>query len=81
MNDNLSHIEKLIDIYTDQVIIIIDKLNNNNYEYKLLASLYNISQFKDDDCKFTLTTELLEKYSLLMYQIEPNNVVNHIANV
>lgn len=87
-----NHIKNLIDIDSDKISTIItsrmsNKINqlieivNDNIEreYLFLSSLYNISQFKeDDDTKFELTTNLLERYLYIMCKIKPDNVINHI---
>lgn len=43
-------------------------------EYYFLRALYQLLQMKDEDNKLELTTELYERYLVLMYKYQPKRV-------
>ncbi|XP_024940795.1 vacuolar protein sorting-associated protein 8 homolog isoform X2 [Cephus cinctus] len=63
----------------DKIVKVLDKLKDQpDLEYAWLAALYQAAQYKEEDTKIELSTELLEKYLELMCQLYPDDVVKHI---
>lgn len=54
---------------------ILEKLEDNSVlQYSLLSALFQLMQFKEEESKLELSTEILEKYLTLMCQVEPEYV-------
>lgn len=53
-------------------------IENVNLEYKLLGALYQVAQYKEEDVSLELTTQHLERYLVLMCELEPTRVVRHL---
>ncbi|XP_011346387.1 vacuolar protein sorting-associated protein 8 homolog isoform X2 [Ooceraea biroi] len=63
----------------NKIDAILQKLNGDlNLEYKLLGALYQIAQYKEEDISLELTTDQLERYLMLMCELEPMRVVVHL---
>lgn len=52
--------------------------DNSSLEYKLLGALYQVAQYKEEDVSLELTTEHLERYLVLMCELDPAHVVAHL---
>ena len=83
----VSHIISLLEIDASQLATIIanriptklnkilEKLEDRPVlQYSLLAALFQFLQYKDEENKLELSTEILEKYLALMCQVEPECV-------
>ena len=54
---------------------ILEKLEDHPIlQYSLLAALFQLFQYKEEEIKLDLSAEILEKYLALMCQVEPEYV-------
>ncbi|XP_051156587.1 vacuolar protein sorting-associated protein 8 homolog [Leptopilina boulardi] len=87
----ITHIISLVEIDASQLANIIasrvatklnkilEKLEDNSVlQYSLLSALFQLMQFKEEESKLELSTEILEKYLTLMCQVEPEYVASHL---
>lgn len=88
----ITHVTSLVEIDASQLAIIIsnrvptklnkilDKIESNSLlKYSLLAALFQLVQFKEEEeSKLELSAEILENYLALMCQVEPEYVTSHL---